>query len=149
MNNALLDELRTLAAGLTEHDKPATRSGHDGECAYSENADGETLYSIGFDMSGEGDYEQWNRAAIDRARFFDLCLLLVPELVSPLVIEVRRRSEDYHAQVRGNPGMWGCGTSATGAVGDVIVSHRDRLPKLPIEIEYITKSEKPDAAVAR
>ncbi len=42
-------------------------------------------------------------------------------------IQVRKRSDDYHAQLGDNPKLWGCGRTANEAIGDVVLSHCDRL----------------------
>lgn len=40
-----------------------------------------------------------------------------------ITIDVRKRSFDVHAQVKGDPRYWGCGKTADEAVGSVIRSH--------------------------
>jgi hypothetical protein len=46
-------------------------------------------------------------------------------LQSQLTIEVRRRSDDYHAQIKDHPELWGCGPTPSHAVGDLVRTHRE------------------------
>lgn len=39
------------------------------------------------------------------------------------VIEIRKREDDYHAQLKNVPEIWGCGESSISAIGDLIVTH--------------------------
>lgn len=42
----------------------------------------------------------------------------------------------YHAQIKGEPGMWACGRSPTAAIGDLVNSH----PKIfGINVTYLGK----------
>ena len=41
-------------------------------------------------------------------------------------IIVKRRSDDYHASLEENPGIWGRGKSMKEAVGDVISAHPEK-----------------------
>ena len=37
-----------------------------------------------------------------------------------------RRMPKYHAQIKGEPGVWACGRTRAEAVGDLIVHHLER-----------------------
>lgn len=39
------------------------------------------------------------------------------------MIIITKRTSDWHAQIDGEPGKWGCGKTAHEAVGDLIMSH--------------------------
>ncbi len=41
-------------------------------------------------------------------------------------INVTKRTEDYHACIDGEPGLWDCGKTPALAVGSLIYTHRDR-----------------------
>jgi hypothetical protein len=38
-------------------------------------------------------------------------------------IVVTKRSQDYHACIEGELGLWGCGATSTAAIGDLVSSH--------------------------
>jgi hypothetical protein len=40
-------------------------------------------------------------------------------------IVITKRSSDYHAQIKGEPGLWAAGRSPRCAVGDLIMSHKE------------------------
>jgi hypothetical protein len=40
-------------------------------------------------------------------------------------IVLERRPSDVMAYLKGNKAVWGCGRSATEAIGDVVLSHAD------------------------
>jgi hypothetical protein len=42
-------------------------------------------------------------------------------------IIVTWRLFDFHAQIDGRPGLWGCGSSANEAIGDLVRSHPEVL----------------------
>lgn len=42
--------------------------------------------------------------------------------IPTIAIEFRRHTDDYHAQIKGQPGWWGCGRSIDEAVGSVVRS---------------------------
>jgi hypothetical protein len=42
-------------------------------------------------------------------------------------IEIRARSSDYHAQIKGHPELWGCGKNPDEAVGSMVRNHSERL----------------------
>jgi hypothetical protein len=48
-------------------------------------------------------------------------------------ILVRKRSDDYLAQVEGHRGIWACGTSVANAVGDLALTHKERFN---IELDF-------------
>lgn len=39
-------------------------------------------------------------------------------------IIVKKRSNDYHAHLEGNPDIWGCGDSYGEAIGDLVWTHQ-------------------------
>lgn len=41
-------------------------------------------------------------------------------------IVVTQRSHDFHAQIEGDPGIWGCGYANETAVGALITAHCER-----------------------
>jgi len=49
-------------------------------------------------------------------------------------IEIRKRSDDYHAQLEGHPEIWDCGKSWQAAIGNLIMTHKEWFG---IEIEVI------------
>jgi hypothetical protein len=49
-------------------------------------------------------------------------------------IVVKKRSDDYHACMKDNEGVWGCGKDPVAAIGSLINAHRDYFN---LEIEYI------------
>jgi hypothetical protein len=38
-------------------------------------------------------------------------------------IEITKRPDDYKANIKGHPEIWGCGRSIDEAIGDLIRSH--------------------------
>jgi hypothetical protein len=40
-----------------------------------------------------------------------------------MLIEVRRRLDDWHAQIYRYPELWGCGRSVDEAVGNLVTAH--------------------------
>lgn len=42
-------------------------------------------------------------------------------------IVVTKRSDDFHAALKDNPAVWGCGKTIDAAIGDLIRSHQHRL----------------------
>lgn len=41
-----------------------------------------------------------------------------------LTIRVRRRSDDVHASLEGQPGVWGCGPGTDAAIGSLVRTNR-------------------------
>lgn len=41
----------------------------------------------------------------------------------PVVIELRQRTADIHAQIKGKPGYWGCGRNSYEAIGSLVMAH--------------------------
>lgn len=41
-------------------------------------------------------------------------------------IVVTRRSDDFHACIEGNPGIWDCGKTITEAIGNLIRTHPEK-----------------------
>jgi len=52
-----------------------------------------------------------------------------------VTIEVRRRADDFHAQMFRNPGIWGCGKTRQSAIEDLVQSHPDAFH---VSIQLIT-----------
>ena len=48
-------------------------------------------------------------------------------------IVVTTRTDDYHACIKGNPEIWGCGEDYDKAIGDLVRSHKS---EFGINIEY-------------
>ena len=48
-------------------------------------------------------------------------------------IIVEKRSDDYKAYIEGSPGFWDRGPTRAMAIGNLLITHRD---KFNIEIEY-------------
>lgn len=38
-------------------------------------------------------------------------------------IEIRNRRDDFHAQIKGRPELWGCGSTELAAIGDLVKTH--------------------------
>ena len=51
-----------------------------------------------------------------------------------LKIIVTRRTEDYHACLENQTGIWGSGKTQDEAIGDVVRSHKDTF-KIEIEVK--------------
>ena len=49
-------------------------------------------------------------------------------------IEIRKRSGDWHAQIKGQPGLWGCGKTPDEAVGSMARNHAERLG---LDIQFV------------
>lgn len=45
---------------------------------------------------------------------------------APIVIEVTKRSADYHACIKGRPGVWAAGRNMDEAIGDLIRHHSEQ-----------------------
>lgn len=63
--------------------------------------------------------------------------LYLPEAIKRLTnkelrIEVRKRADDWHAQVEGKPGVWQCGQTYAAAVGELLMSHKELAPNIVI-----------------
>ena len=43
--------------------------------------------------------------------------------LSMITIEIRKRLDDYHAQIKGMPENWGCGESSFHAIGNLVRAH--------------------------
>ncbi len=41
-------------------------------------------------------------------------------------IVLRKRTNDIHASLNGQPGIWGCGRSDREAIGDLVLSHPEK-----------------------
>ncbi len=50
-------------------------------------------------------------------------------------IVVTRRSDDYHASISGQSGLWGCGKTESEAIGDLVQSHPEALG-ITVERDY-------------
>lgn len=48
---------------------------------------------------------------------------LIEQILTPIVIEVTKRSGDYHACIQGHPGIWAAGRNLDEAIGDLIRHH--------------------------
>lgn len=60
------------------------------------------------------------------------------------IIVVTKRSDDYHACIKGHPEIWGCGEDIDDAIGDLVRSHKS---EFNIEIQYGKKEHKYDIYV--
>ena len=50
----------------------------------------------------------------------------VCERISDFYIDLAgKKQPKYHAQIKGKPGIWGCGRSVDAAIGDLIQSHQE------------------------
>lgn len=38
-------------------------------------------------------------------------------------IEIRSRRDDFHAQIKDHPELWGCGSTELAAIGDLVKTH--------------------------
>jgi hypothetical protein len=61
-------------------------------------------------------------------------------------IVVTKRTDDYHACIRGHPEIWGCGRNESEAIGDVIRSHES---EFDIKVQYGRKEHKYGIYVVR
>lgn len=51
-------------------------------------------------------------------------------------IVVTKRTEDYHACLKGDEGIWGCGKSIPEAIGDCVQAHPERFNlKFKIDVQ--------------
>lgn len=41
-------------------------------------------------------------------------------------VEIRRRSDDIHAQVADHPEIWGCGRNFLSALGNLVATHKEQ-----------------------
>jgi hypothetical protein len=53
-----------------------------------------------------------------------------------IVLEVRRRSDDYHVCLKGNPKVCDCGKTVSAAIGKWVLAHGK---ELGVRVEATTK----------
>jgi hypothetical protein len=56
-----------------------------------------------------------------------------------VTIVVTKRTDDYHACIKGHPEIWGCGECESKAIGDLIRSHEI---EFGIKVQYGRKEHK-------
>jgi len=54
-------------------------------------------------------------------------------------IVVTKRTDDYHACIRGHPKIWGCGKDYDDAIGDLVRSHKE---EFDIKISYCDQEKR-------
>lgn len=52
----------------------------------------------------------------------------------PIVIEVMERLHDYHACIKGRPGVWAAGRNMDEAIGDLIRHHSEKF-NIVVEVQ--------------